>query len=566
MFKITHELVKLDNFSRIEELLEITSLTAARNQRVSFQVVLQPRHRCIVSVASDPALSDELSLPRYRVKVSSIYKTELFNVLTLKDENGIEYTDILTHQPFVKHDGHMPCAVWVDASIQNGKSSDIIIEIFKSSSTSDEVKVYSQTISCQVLAVDIPLAKDSNLHVDLWQHNSNIARMFEVPLWSDQHFVLIENVVATLANVSQKSVMIIASECPWNGWGTHIMSKDGSVFYEHSIIALKRNKQGELYADFTAMQRYIDLCSSYGIDGDISVYGLLGVWNLPLYPVRQAQDYPESVMVRYLDETDGCYKYLSTRFEIETYIRLLVNYFKQTNQFDRVRIAADEPKSDPESTARYDASIAILQSIDAGIKFKLAIDKDPVIDKYKDIISDFSTSFPCTCRYYDKLDQSKRRLWYVCNIPDKPNTFLKSPLLEGRLLGVLNHLFGYDGFLRWAYTCWTFDPRTDIRYATQGFPVGDLCLVYPEKNGDIALSLRYKALQRGIEDYEMIRRLQASGHPTVFKQVSQIIKLKTDPSQYMAQAKITHDHLYTHEINDFEAMRSYLLEELIKTA
>lgn len=565
MIKICNELVKIDSFTRLDSISSLNKMTVSKNQIASFQIVLEPKTFSIVNVSDNPALTDKIGASRYRIEVISEYDADLYNVLTLEDENGIEYCDILTHQPFVEHKGNMPCSVWVDLKINKKESSDVVVNVYHTVSTNDENLVYSDTINVEVLNVEIPCPKDYSIYVDLWQHNSNIARYYEVPLWGDSHFEILEKVVQTLSDIGQKSVMIIASECPWNGWGTHIFSKDGSVLYEHSIISLKRSKDGKLYADFSYMQRYIDLCNRYGINGDISVYGLLGVWNLPLFPSRTTENYPETIMVRYYDERDGSYKYLNQSEEIKEYLRLIIDYFKKTGQFSRVRIAADEPKNDEKSIKNYDSTITILREIDSEIQFKLAVDKDSVIDKYEDIISDISTSFPCTTRYYDKLDSSKHRLWYVCNIPDKPNTFLKSPLFESRVIGILNSVFGYDGFLRWAYTCWTKNPREDIRYATQGLPVGDICLVYPEKNGEIALSLRYKALQRGIEDFEIMNVLKQKGKLDVIRKANQIIKLNTNPKEFMNKKKITHDNLFSKDIADYESMRTYLLNELLKT-
>ena len=48
------------------------------------------------------------------------------------------------------------------------------------------------------------------------------------------------------------------------------------------------------------------------------------------------------------------------------------------------------------------------------------------------------------------------------------------------------------------------DPRADIRYYI--FPAGDTNFVYPAKNGAPLLTLRYKALRRGIELYELLER------------------------------------------------------------
>ena len=103
----------------------------------------------------------------------------------------------------------------------------------------------------------------------------------------------------------------------------------------------------------------------------------------------------------------------------------------------------------------------------------------------------------------------KRFLWYVCCAPAHPNTYLHSDLCETRLIGALTSHMGFDGFLRWAYTTWPADPRRDARYGA--FPAGDTHFVYPAANGEPLLSLRYMALRRAIEDFEILRLLDAQG-------------------------------------------------------
>ena len=123
---------------------------------------------------------------------------------------------------------------------------------------------------------------------------------------------------------------------------------------------------------------------------------------------------------------------------------------------------------------------------------------------------DFAPYIDCVLAEYDKLlhykatMRGKRFLWYVCCGPEFPNTFLRSSLAESYLIGVITSFAGLDGFLRWNYTVFNDDPRADIRYYI--FPAGDTNFVYPAKNGAPLLTLRYKALRRGIELYELLER------------------------------------------------------------
>jgi hypothetical protein len=91
----------------------------------------------------------------------------------------------------------------------------------------------------------------------------------------------------------------------------------------------------------------------------------------------------------------------------------------------------------------------------------------------------------------------------VCCNPQKPNTFVFSPPIEGRYIGWYSAAHGYDGFLRWAYDAWPADPVRDARHTL--WPAGDAFLVYPGANS----SIRFEKLREGIVDYEKIRIIRA---------------------------------------------------------
>ena len=77
------------------------------------------------------------------------------------------------------------------------------------------------------------------------------------------------------------------------------------------------------------------------------------------------------------------------------------------------------------------------------------------------------------------------------------------------------------GFLRWNYTVYNKDPRNDLRYGT--FPAGDINFVYPANNGGALLSLRYKALKRGFDYYEMLEALKRAGETDLVEKCYDIV-------------------------------------------
>jgi hypothetical protein len=110
---------------------------------------------------------------------------------------------------------------------------------------------------------------------------------------------------------------------------------------------------------------------------------------------------------------------------------------------------------------------------------------------------------------FDSEDFAVRRqqnlvsTYYVCCIPEFPNTFTFSPLSESAYIGWYAVAAGCDGFLRWAYNSWNKEPLLDSRFGN--FPAGDTYFIYP---GDRS-SIRFERLREGIQDAEKIRLLRS---------------------------------------------------------
>lgn len=547
----------------------LTALRAARNGIASFQVLLYTGRSMRVHTDQSTSFSNQMSIDRFRVAVETPLRPQMFLEGFVRDDNNIPYADILCKEPVEEYDGTLPAPIWVDIPIPADATPGeyaVAIKIYHTKGCAGETLVEEKSLKLIVHSCCLPDSKDYRIYVDLWQHNSNLARYYGVPLWSDAHFSIMRGVVKTLAELGQKSVMVLAGDCPWRGWGCYLMRGTPTNLFEYSIISITRDQFGAFHYDFKALQRYVDLCAEYGIDGDITVYGLVGIWKLPYFPGPEVRDYPECVLIRYKDEKDGCYRYMDNRDDVLSYVHALAQYFRETNQFAKVRIASDEP-SDMEA---YSKTVELLRSVAPGVKFKMAVNHAPVIRKFTEEVEDVAASFPCTCNENDFLREnkkkypSKRLLWYVCNIPDRPNSVLNSSFAETRLLGSLNYHFGFDGFLRWAYTCWTEEPNKDIRYSGGLMPAGDMNLVYPDKHGGINLSLRWKALKRGIEDYELMARLRDVGKETVANAALRKILIQTDTTKYMKTERVTAENIFSMDYSDYILARAMMEDALVE--
>ena len=150
-------------------------------------------------------------------------------------------------------------------------------------------------------------------------------------------------------------------------------------------------------------------------------------------------------------------------------------------------------------------------------------------------------------------DHKHNFTFYVCCFPKRPNTYLFSNLLESRYLMVLADYFGLTGFLRWNYTVWPRDPRNDIRY--HPFPAGDTNFVYPGGDMQPQLTLRYMALRRGMEDYELLAMARNAGKVKLAEQAHGLILTNRQFDKF-------HDEYETYM--DFEEMSAATYEDYEK--
>ena len=495
----------------VGEMPKEIKLVAGKNDTAAFNAVITADERFALNVSSQPWFSQHAKRKNIRLEADFPFEASLSHVGTVLCDDAYRRGDVLLNDSVVEADDEEVLAVYceikvpatADKGIYNGK-----IKIYENYGFSKEELVGEINAELTVYNFVFPENKDNGFHLDLWQHPSNIARQYNVALWSDEHFEVLEKYTKSLGELGVKCVTVMASEMAWNGQGCQAEKRFKANLFEYSMISTVRKADGSLVCDYSVMQRYIDLCAKYGLDECISVYGLVNVWDAKVYGGRTAPDYPDGIHVRVYDEASGCYDYLRTAKELDEYIKQLENYFNETNQNDIVRIAADEPAD----VVAYRASLEHIKAVAPSFKYKTAINHAEFVNEFGNDIYDFAPYISAMFSEYDALMNfrkempGKRFLYYVCCCPEIPNSFIRSELTDGYYIGILAALAKMDGFLRWSYTCWTDEPNTDLRYGP--FPVGDLGYVYPAKNGDPLLSLRWKTMYRGIKYFVLIKEAE----------------------------------------------------------
>lgn len=537
-------------------------MTCARRDFAAAQVCIWPQESGTLTIGGAAAFSPFGARGGLRLDVQMDgFAPALQHIGYVTDDDGIERADILLADETVELEAGRAQMVWLEIPIPADtapgeyQGTVRIYEHFMF-----EAESLAQELQFTVSVKGAVLPEKPTFYLDLWQHSSNIARKHEVPLWSDAHFAILERYVASLGALGQRAVTVIVSEIPWSGQSAFLTTNYISNLYEYSMVRVSRGADGAFTYDYSAMQRYIDLCASYGIQDEIEVFGLCNIWVSEEDGFGACSDYPDGIRVRYLDEADGCYKFMDQKSDICAYIRALHDYFVVTGQIERVRVAADEP----EDTQKHRVRIDLLKENGPQFQYKTAVNHVEFIEEFKEDIFDLAPQLPFAAKELEALQAARRRnngraTWYVCCNPKYPNTYISSPLSESRLIGLLTWYLQLDGFLRWNYTVWPENPRERISYRAAEWCAGDTNFVYPSRGGEVLLSLRYKILKRGIGDYELARMAEVSPDDALW---DTILKEKQIEKFYQEERSGNPDKCYVRDYAAYDALKEALLERI----
>ncbi|MBI5726101.1 MAG: hypothetical protein HZA50_19230 [Planctomycetes bacterium] len=101
-------------------------------------------------------------------------------------------------------------------------------------------------VSLTVCPWTLPAPRDFATHVGLLQSPESVALRYDVPLWSDKHFALLEKSMSLLGQVGNKAAYVTVIR------RTHFGN-------EHGMIWFRSKPGGKHEADFSACDKYLDL-------------------------------------------------------------------------------------------------------------------------------------------------------------------------------------------------------------------------------------------------------------------------------------------------------------------
>ncbi|MDO5707214.1 MAG: DUF4091 domain-containing protein [Andreesenia angusta] len=438
----------------------------------------------------------------------------------ISNDLNVEVAEPIGDMDFIEAEDGITQAVILEGKIPKEYDKDNLklkINFYLQNGFEEEKKIETLELDLKIYDFVFEDLRSSNDFIlDLWQHPSSWARYYEVGLWSEDHFKIIENMLEELASMGNKIITVIASDFPWSGQLCDEVMKNPSNLYEYNMIETIRDINGDFIFDYSIMDRYIDIAMSVGIDKEIDIFGFSGIWEMGMG--SPFEDCPEPIKISYFDKKTGTIKYIKKEEELRLYLKSLIEHLKEKGVYDITRIISDHPNDDEifEERKKYIEHLVHPHRFE----YKSAMYLEQIIRDHYKKLDELSLCSAALLQIGDDMPEIKKEInekggyatWYVCWFPERPNNFIESPLIDNRLIGWFTYLFGMDGFLRWDYALWTTDPWKDIRYKYPYWKAGDMFFVYPGRNMKPKRSLRWENLRYGIQDYQLFKRLEEIGY------------------------------------------------------
>lgn len=354
-------------------------------------------------------------------------------------------------------------------------------------------------------------------HLDLWLSPDTVAREYDLEVWSEDHWDMLESYFEDLVSRGQSAVTATLVEHPWDhNWLEGTRRPTTASGYSSMV---EWTYDGESWSfDFSVFDRYVETARDCGIGPRIHAFGLLG-----FRP-------PE-----YLDYCDGEGERVKERVEVgderwteawTAFFDAFVPHLEDRGWLADTWLAVDERSEDV-----LEEAVGFLEAEAPELVDRLSIagsaDADPYADDLSlntmyvpsipfgferslidesDLDGERDVETMSRDRVHARREAGETTTYYVAGTPSNPNRLTCSPAVESRLLPWIAADNDLDGLLVWSYVSWPEGVYTDPTFQ---YVQGDEYLAYPGPDGP-ASSIRWELLREGIEDFELLAAADAA--------------------------------------------------------
>ncbi len=469
----------------------LSSMTVLHGENQAYQIAFKDRHKTKAEIFVNSDIREYIEVYSVRnvpVTLATFEEAE-------KDPNYISkepgiYPDILS--PVI--DGKVEAigyyqSLWirVDGKAPPGKHTIAV-----------ELKTVSEVKSCSVEYCILPIEMpESDLIFTQWFHADCIAVYYGVPVWSEEHWKLIEKYMRTAVNYGVNMILTPLFTPPL----------DTAVGKERPTVQLVRiKKEGTHYSfDFALLKKWIALCRKCGIKF-FEMTHLFTQWGAEFTPKIMAEVDGEEKRIFGWEVRADDKEYQDF---LEEFLPCLVLFLKQEKVYKNSYFhISDEPQK--EHLRNYLNAKKIVTGI---IPESKIIDALSEFDCYqRGVVKNPIVAID----HMDAFAGKVKELWgyYCCvQVNGVSNRMITMPSVRTRYIALQMYKYKMKGFLHWGYNFYySALSRKSINpfFQTDGegdFPAGDSFSVYPGKEGPI-VSIRLAVFSHALQDLAAMRLLE----------------------------------------------------------
>ncbi|WP_285726185.1 DUF4091 domain-containing protein [Psychromicrobium xiongbiense] len=390
-------------------------------------------------------------------------------------------------------------ALWVDLTVPTAggieRAGDYELTVTVADSTG--TVLFRDQVQISVLPVAAPPLGIVNTH---WLHCDGLAQYYQVPVFGEEHWAIIDRFVASAARMGVNSILTPT-------WTPPLDTQVDGYRLPTQLIGISTDDAGVYHFDFSALIRWMELCRRHGIEY-LEVAHLFTQWGAAWTPAIYVES--DGVLERRFgwDVAADSPEY---RALTEQLIPALRAVLEEHWSLEKVIFHISDEPHGQEALASYRRAKDAVSDLLDGCR---------VVDALSDFEFYSSGVVPHPVVASDAvgpfLAAGVQDLWtYYCVSQDHKvaNRFIAMPSVRNRVIGHQLFALGFTGFLHWGfnfyntqYSVSALNPFEDT-CAGGGFPGGDSFVVYPGAEGEPWESIRHRVFAQAMADHRAFELL-----------------------------------------------------------
>ncbi len=503
--KIVSSLCRVFHDTDIDSLTRLERISALKGERLSFQLIT----RYVREDGDDlyaqkknvkPVISGELAKYARLRRVSNVVAEHTYYPAKCDEyyertEPGL-YPDLLsplTYGGMIITKANMPSSTWIDLKLPEGMTevgdSAFTVELFDDSGS----KLAEETLVINVIDEILP---EQTLICTDWFHCDSLANYYDVEVWSEKHWKIIENFarVAYDNGVNMLLTPVLTPPLDTAVGGERLTTQLVGITLEKGVYSF----------DFSLLDRWVDMCDRIGFKY-FEISHLFTQWGAKHAPKVMAT-------------VDGEYKKIfgwktdAVSEEYTSFLRQflteLIEHMKKSGNDKRCMFhISDEPEE-----AHFENYKAAKTSIADVLEGYQIMDALSGFEFYQKGIVEMP--IPCNDHIQPFIDANVPNLWtyYCCGqCVGVSNRLVSMPAARNRSIGMQMYKYDIVGFLHWGFNFYNnqfsvdpLQPYTDLS-GEHWVPAGDTFSVYPGHKGVALESPRLVVFHEGLQDMRAMK-------------------------------------------------------------